>query len=125
MEETYYLSRGNEMKKKHLLMLGTVAAVVILAVTTSLVGCKGDNNGDDQEVIEINPSDFNISDEGGEEEESEEEEPYEEFREGCIRSELTNEWIDESLENQRPIAIMVDNESTALDHYGVNAADIV
>ncbi|MCR4686981.1 MAG: hypothetical protein K5659_05385, partial [Lachnospiraceae bacterium] len=89
------------MKKKHLLMLGTVAAVVILAVTTSLVGCKGGNDGDDQEVIEINPSDFNISDEGGEEEEAEEEEPYEEFREGCIRSELTNEWIDESLENQR------------------------
>ena len=56
------------MKKKHLLMLGTAAAVFILAVTTSLVGCKGDDNGDDQEVIEINPSDFNISDEGGEEE---------------------------------------------------------
>ncbi len=113
------------MKKKHLLMLGTVAAVAVLAVTTSLVGCKGGSDGDDQgEVIEINPSDFNIGEEEVDEE-VEEEEPYEEFREGCIRSELTNEWIDEKLENQRPIAVMVDNESTALDHYGVNAADIV
>lgn len=49
----------------------------------------------------------------------------EETREGMYRSELTNKWIDESLQNQRPVAIMVDNESTALDHYGVNQADIV
>ena len=54
-----------------------------------------------------------------------EEEPYEETREGFVRSELSNEWIDEKLENQRPIAVMVDNELTALDHYGVNQADVV
>ena len=41
------------------------------------------------------------------------------------RSELTNMWIDNSLKNQRPIAVMVDNEVTALDHYGVTQADIV
>lgn len=41
------------------------------------------------------------------------------------RSELTGQWIDESLMNQRPIAVMVDNEVYALDHYGVNSADIV
>lgn len=34
------------------------------------------------------------------------------------RSELTNEWIDISLKNQRPVAIMVDNEKAALPHYG-------
>ena len=49
----------------------------------------------------------------------------EETREGMYRSELTNEWIDESLQNQRPVAIMVDNEKTALPHYGLNDADIV
>ena len=53
------------------------------------------------------------------------EEVYEETKEGCVRSELTNEWIDEALANQRPIACMVDNESIALDHYGVNQADVV
>ena len=49
----------------------------------------------------------------------------EETREGMYRSELTNEWIDDSLKDQRPIAVMVDNESKALPHYGVNSADVV
>lgn len=41
------------------------------------------------------------------------------------RSELTNEWIDISLQNQRPVAIMVDNEKAALPHYGLTEADVV
>lgn len=45
--------------------------------------------------------------------------------EGMYRSELTNEYIDESLKDQRPVAIMVDNESIALPHYGLTEADIV
>ena len=48
-----------------------------------------------------------------------------EIPEGMYESELTGEFIDIALENQRPCAFMVDNESTALDHYGVNSADIV
>ncbi len=54
-----------------------------------------------------------------------EEEPAEEIPEGMYRSELTNEWIDESLKDQRPITVMVDNEKTALPHFGLNDADIV
>jgi len=49
----------------------------------------------------------------------------EENREGMYRSELTNEWIDEALKNQRPIAVMVDNEKIALPHYGLTEADVV
>lgn len=49
----------------------------------------------------------------------------EENREGMYRSELTNEWIDEAIKNQRPVAVMVDNEVYALDHYGLTQADIV
>ncbi|MBD5451111.1 MAG: DUF3048 domain-containing protein [Lachnospiraceae bacterium] len=41
------------------------------------------------------------------------------------RSELTNEWIDVSLMQQRPVAIMVDNEKIALPHYGLTEADVV
>ncbi len=41
------------------------------------------------------------------------------------RSELTNKWIDASLAMQRPVAIMVDNESKALPHYGLTEADVV
>ncbi len=54
----------------------------------------------------------------------EETEP-EENHDGQYRSELTNEWLDESIQNQRPIAVMVDNELYALDHYGLNQADII
>lgn len=45
--------------------------------------------------------------------------------ENCYRSELTNEWIDNSLKDQRPLAVMVDNEKTALPHYGLTEADVV
>ncbi len=45
--------------------------------------------------------------------------------EGMYRSELTNELISEDLKDQRPIAVMVDNESIALPHYGLSKADIV
>lgn len=49
----------------------------------------------------------------------------EEVRPGMYRSELTNEWIDESLRNQRPVAVMIDNEKIALPHYGISEADVV
>ncbi len=49
----------------------------------------------------------------------------EESREGMYRRELTNEWIDQALKEQRPIAVMVDNEKTALPHYGVSQSDVV
>ena len=52
------------------------------------------------------------------------EEP-EESHEGMYRSELTNEWISEDIENQRPVAIMVDNDRVANPHYGTSKADIV
>ena len=45
--------------------------------------------------------------------------------EGMYRSELTNELIDDSIKNQRPIAVMVDNESIALPHYGLSQADVI
>lgn len=48
-----------------------------------------------------------------------------EVPEGMYRSELTNEIISEDLKDQRPIAVMVDNEITALPHFGVADADIV
>ncbi len=47
------------------------------------------------------------------------------FAEDTYYSELTGEEIDASLKNQRPIAAMVDNESTAYPHYGVAEGDVV
>ena len=45
--------------------------------------------------------------------------------EGFYRSELTNEIISEELKDQRPIAVMVDNDKRALPHYGLTQADVV
>lgn len=45
--------------------------------------------------------------------------------EGMYRSELTNEFISEELKDQRPIAVMVDNETKAYPHIGLNQADVV
>ena len=45
--------------------------------------------------------------------------------EGMYRSELTNEWIPEELKDQRPVAVMVDNDKRALPHYGISEADVV
>lgn len=40
-------------------------------------------------------------------------------------SELTGLPISTSLQNQRPVAVMVDNEKIALQHYGTSEADII
>ncbi len=48
-----------------------------------------------------------------------------EVPDGQYLSELTGLPISEDLQNQRPIAVMVDNESKALPHYGTADADIV
>ena len=45
--------------------------------------------------------------------------------EGVYASELTGLPISAQLKEQRPIAVMVDNEVYALDHYGLTQADIV
>ena len=49
----------------------------------------------------------------------------EEIPEGMVLSDLTGEFIPEEIENQRPIAVSVDNESVALPHYGLTQADII
>ncbi len=58
------------------------------------------------------------------EEPAQENEPYV-LPEGMYFSELTGEPISEEIKDQRPIAAMVDNEITALPHYGTSEADVV
>lgn len=109
------------MKKKVLLFL------LALSVGIMTIGCGKDTKSASSDV----PEDTFVADEPDVEEEEPAEETdetpavEEETREGMYRSELTNEWIDEGLKNQRPIAVMVDNEKTALPHYGLTQADIV
>lgn len=102
----------------------------IVLAASSMAGCGGkDKNNGKEPATEIDFNDVSANNTADAatppEAETQEEEPVEENREGMYRSEITNEWIDESLKNQRPVAIMVDNEKTALPHYGLTEADVV
>ena len=114
------------MKKKTL-------AAVLIAVGLMMTGCGGENTPvsspiqtpapismgekDNTTASGTNSSSAAEESKGTKEEEVAPEHSY--------RSELTNEWIDEDLKDQRPIAVMVDNEKTALPHYGLTEADVV
>lgn len=90
----------------------------LLATSLIFAGCGNKN-------AEENPVDSEaVTSEVVSADEMSEEEP-EVLPDGYCRSELTGELIDESLKEQRPIAVMIDNESVALPHYGVTEADIV
>ena len=116
------------MKKKVL--------AAIMAAAVILTGCGG-GGGDDSPIPTMTPVILDETPESSSdpakesepeqpsESESEQEPEEEENHEGMYRSEITNEWIDESLKDQRPIAVIVDNEKTALDHYGLTEADVV
>lgn len=126
MREKFYKRKEEPMKKK-------VLAAIIAAMTV-LAGCGGEGEESSSPIInDLTPIDLSTAtpapelSEGDTESESEagQEPEQEENREGMYRSELTNEWIDEELQNQRPIAVMVDNEKIALPHYGLTEADVV
>lgn len=117
-----------------------ISVILVMAMVSALTACgkDGDGNAADQNSAATEGNDTSTPSDNAngtpivvennstevEEAPAVEEEP-EEVREGYYRSELTNEWTDESIKNQRPIAVMVDNEKTALPHYGTSKADIV
>lgn len=110
----------------------TIAIIMSIAIMgVSLCGCSKANQATssavetEPAVKEWEPIPVTEAEPSPEPEEEVIEEPEEEYVEGCYRSELTNEWIPEELKEQRPVAVMVDNEITALDHFGVNSCDIV
>lgn len=112
------------MKKKF------IAALIMAMSISVLAGCGGEDEPSTPStlspVVVDDITDSTQEDSTPSESESEESsEPEEVIPEHSYRSELTNEWIDESLKDQRPIAVMVDNEKTALPHYGLTEADVV
>lgn len=44
---------------------------------------------------------------------------------GKVRNPITNEWIDQSLENQRPISVMYNNVQAALPQANISKADLI
>ena len=47
------------------------------------------------------------------------------YPEGMARSYLTGEWIDETIANQRPLAVMLGNTKIATPQYGITDADVI
>ena len=111
------------MKKKLLVLVLSLSMVAAM-----MTGCGKEEAASEAEEtvsVAVEPIPEEPVEEEPEEEEPVEEEIVDEVPEGMYRSELTNEPIDEALKNQRPIAVMVDNESLALPHFGLSEADVV
>jgi hypothetical protein len=113
------------MKKRFasLFVTGLCAAMVV-GCSSNDAGTQPSTIGSSATAVETTPSDTTTTD-ATTEDVSQEVTTTTEVPEGMYLSELTGEPIDESLKDQRPIAVMVDNELTALPHYGTAEADIV
>lgn len=113
------------MRKLRMLLLTSLASVVMLA------GCGGSSEDDKQPaqtdtpniVIEADDEPGNLPEPTPTEELTPE--PMEETREGYIRSDLTNEWIDEALADSRPLAMMVPDNKSALPQYNISNAGVI
>ena len=104
------------MKKRLLMLLASVAMVA------ALTACGGKEEPAEEVTVEIEET---VEAEAEVEEVVDEAVVEDVVPEGFYRSELTNEVISEELKDQRPIAVMVDNDKRALPHYGLTQADVV
>lgn len=110
--------------------MGVLAA---LLVSLTVAGCAS-TSSEEQAALTAPAAEWEtIPEEAAAEETTEEaataattaEEEKKEIPEGMYRSELTGLPISTDLQNQRPIAMMVDNDERSLPHYGVVDCDIV
>ena len=114
------------MKKLQVALLVTIASAVILA------GCGNDTTpvtGSDAEVIEsaVTSTEDTEATEATDTTTEIDKEVFDDVppEEGMVRSKITNEWIDEELYDQRPLAVMIPNESSAIPHYGLSEASVI
>ena len=98
-----------------------VALAMCMLMVLSDVAC-GKKEADDSS-LSISVEDVVTSDTAAEA--SSDEVKNFEIPEGMYLSEITGEPISEDIKDQRPIAVMVDNEKTALPHFGTAEADVV
>ncbi|MGI6118334.1 MAG: DUF3048 domain-containing protein [Bilifractor sp.] len=112
------------MKRQSRVRLAAAVSAIILAVG-SLSGCeKARDNTDDEDVSVVSESVTPLA--------TETPTPTAEVTQaastppaGMYFSELTGEPVSLELQNQRPVAVMVDNEKTAYEHYGIAEGDVV
>jgi len=97
-----------------------IAAVLCAFMAFSVAACG--KSDEDEAALEIS---FESAQSSASEASSEEVVEDYVLPEGMYFSEITGEPISEDIKDQRPIAVMVDNETTALPHYGTAEADVV
>jgi len=112
------------MKKTQILLLATLSSALLLT------GC-GKEKAETAKVpdVEIPVMEQTIDDNTPEEAPAPQEPEADTVedappREGMVRSRITNEWVDEEVNNTRPLAIMIPNTKTA-SHYGISNADVL
>lgn len=112
------------MKKKWM------ACVLAAGMALSLAACGSGDSSDAEGAhgFETIPAGEeapeSVTTEAAAEATSEEESAYV-LPEDMYFSELTGEPISRDIENQRPVAIMVDNDARALPHFGISGCDIM
>ncbi|NLL79461.1 MAG: DUF3048 domain-containing protein [Clostridiales bacterium] len=107
------------MKKLHVLLL------VALSTSLLLFGCGKKDDAQEPANVEDITLENEAGADGPASGDTETEAETEESREGMVRSTLTNEWIDESIANNRPIAVMFPHDKTAMPQQGIADADIL
>ena len=109
------------MKKLSVLLLAGISCAALL------FGCGKKEESPAEETTSAAVQETPESVPGETESETATQEANEEVppEEGMVRSTLTNEWISGDIADQRPIAVMVPNDSTALPHYSLSRADIL
>ena len=97
-----------------------LTALILAGMTASaalLSGC-GSSETEDYSIAETIPQNDTASTEASTQTEEET------APEGKVRSQLTNDWIDEDLYDQRPIAVMYPINKEAMPQYGYDKIDI-
>lgn len=104
------------MKKWKVLFLIAVSSTLLIS------GCGSKNENDTNSGVNAETIEQTAEEAGSATEVTDDEEPP---AEGMVRSKLTNEWVDGSLADKRPIAVMIPNEISAVPHYGISNADVL
>lgn len=103
------------MRKNKVLKKISAVVAMSLMTTTLLAGCGKEAEESTTETV-VNVSSISNMDSA--------EDVQVIYKEGLVLSELTGEWIDESLADKRPLCIMIENTSDAFPQSGIIDADI-
>ena len=106
-------------------ILYLLLTVLLSSFVLTACGKKADDDSSKLVVVDGEPLDADGDEANSQtptfEDVAEDEAPHE----GMKRSRLTNEWVDEEIADQRPIAVMIPNEAACIPHYNISNADIL